>query len=261
MSTTDLLSQYGGSAARALGLPGAGVLTLTGGGGKTTLMYRLARELVGEGKRVVCTTSTKIFEPEAGQVPYLVVENDTTDMIRACREGTGRFGWMVIARARVGNGKLDGFASGVIGELFASGEVDWIIVEGDGARMLPLKAPVGNEPVFPESTTHAVAVVGLNGVGTPLDEDHVCRCEQYSELTGLPLHSLVTVESVARVLDNDLGLLKGAPGGCLRLAWLNQADLPGNVEAGRKVMRRVRTINRIVLGAAAEIPGIFEVQN
>ena len=260
MSATDLLPPYGGSAARALGLPGAGVLTLTGGGGKTTLMYRLARELAGQGKRVVCTTSTKIFEPEPGQVSYLVLEDDCERMIDACREETARFGWVAAARARVGNGKLYGFAPEEIDGLFASGAVDWIIVEGDGARMLPLKAPVGNEPVFPASTTHALAVVGLSGVGAPLDEDHVCRCERYSEITGLHLHSAVTVESVARVLDHDQGLLKGAPGGILRLAWLNQADLPGAAERGRKIMRSARTMDRVVLGAAAEIPGIFEVK-
>ena len=34
---------------------------LVGAGGKTTLMYALARRMADAGRRVVCTTTTKIF--------------------------------------------------------------------------------------------------------------------------------------------------------------------------------------------------------
>lgn len=39
---------------------------LVGAGGKTTLMYALARRMADAGRRVVCTTTTKIFPPEDG---------------------------------------------------------------------------------------------------------------------------------------------------------------------------------------------------
>ena len=40
-----------------------GVTALTGGGGKTAAMYRLARELRREGT-VICTTTTRILPPD-----------------------------------------------------------------------------------------------------------------------------------------------------------------------------------------------------
>ena len=47
----------------ALGLQAREVISLVGAGGKTTLMFRLAKELLLSGKRVVTTTTTKILEP------------------------------------------------------------------------------------------------------------------------------------------------------------------------------------------------------
>ena len=46
---------------------------LVGAGGKTTLMYALARRMADAGRRVVCTTTTKIFPPENG-LPVVLLE-------------------------------------------------------------------------------------------------------------------------------------------------------------------------------------------
>lgn len=46
---------------------------LVGAGGKTTLMYALARRTADAGRRVVCTTTTKIFPPENG-LPVVLLE-------------------------------------------------------------------------------------------------------------------------------------------------------------------------------------------
>ena len=49
----------------ALGLERARLVSLCGAGGKTTLMFALAREWVGAGERVLITTTTKIARDEA----------------------------------------------------------------------------------------------------------------------------------------------------------------------------------------------------
>ena len=41
-----------------------GITSLVGGGGKTTLMLRLAHELAATGARVIVTTTTHIFPPD-----------------------------------------------------------------------------------------------------------------------------------------------------------------------------------------------------
>ena len=51
--------------AAALALGSAGTVAFTGGGGKTTAMFRLAREL--DAARVLVTTTTRIWLPTTDQ--------------------------------------------------------------------------------------------------------------------------------------------------------------------------------------------------
>ena len=44
------------------------VIALTGGGGKTSVMFRLADELADMGKTVIVTTTTHIFNPPGRNV-------------------------------------------------------------------------------------------------------------------------------------------------------------------------------------------------
>ena len=54
--------------ARALGIGPKEVVTLVGGGGKTTLMFRLAAELAAAGQRVVTSMTTRIYTNQPGPV-------------------------------------------------------------------------------------------------------------------------------------------------------------------------------------------------
>ena len=49
------------------------VISLVGGGGKTTLMFALAWELASSGN-CVTTTTTRILEPLPSETPFLLVE-------------------------------------------------------------------------------------------------------------------------------------------------------------------------------------------
>ena len=150
-----------------------------------------------------------------------------------------------------------------IHRLLDSGICDWILVEADGARGLPLKAPAKHEPVIPERSTHVLALAGLTAIGTALDEDHVCRSGRYAELSGLPPNALVTTESVARVCNHPHGMFKGAPANARRLLWLNQADTPDALAHGREILDRLRAGDcpprRVVVGAAMRAPCVREV--
>ena len=54
----------------ALALKGARVVSLTGSGGKTTLMFAIASEFLATGERVLLTTTTKIARQEAFDSGY-----------------------------------------------------------------------------------------------------------------------------------------------------------------------------------------------
>ena len=54
------------------------VISLVGSGGKTTLMFTIARELSSAGNKVITTTTTKIasHEPEQYGSPLMILEQD-----------------------------------------------------------------------------------------------------------------------------------------------------------------------------------------
>ena len=143
-----------------------------GAGGKTTLMYALARRMAG--RRVVCTTTTKIFPPEDG-LPVVLLEG-AADPVAAVHDALSAVPCVVAAgRPLPDVRKLDGVSPRMLAVLSAALPEALFLVEADGAARKPLKAPAAHEPVLPEPLGCCVAVVGLDSVEQPLDDGHVHR--------------------------------------------------------------------------------------
>ena len=98
-----------------------------------------------------------------------------------------------------------------------------LLVEADGSRRLPLKAPAPHEPVIPEWVNTVVVVAGLSGLGKLLDPAWVHRPEIFAHLSGLELNAPVTSDGLINVLTHPQGGLKDIPYGARRVALLNQA--------------------------------------
>lgn len=149
-----------------------GITALIGGGGKTTAMHTLARELAGQGT-VILTTSTHICASEE----FSTYVDPTVPEIR---ERLAVEGVICVAGAGTG-GKL--CAPKLTFEELEQ-LADYVIVEADGARRLPLKAHASHEPVLPENTKLTILVVGADGFGRPICE--VChRPQLYVQAAGL----------------------------------------------------------------------------
>ena len=246
-------------------LEGGGVISLVGGGGKTTLMFKLARELSMAGQSVLSTTTTKIFEPSSGHTGCVILSNSVTNILDRAGEMLGRHLHLTAAVGKLPeSGKLIGFQPDIIGELWDAGLFQWIIVEADGAAGKPLKAPAAHEPVIPTCTNRLVAMVGLNGVGQPLTERLVFRHAHFARLTGLRLGSNVNAAAIVDVLVRKEGLFKGFCPEAMRIAFLNQADVGKNFSTGQRVARilsrRKNTgLNRVVIGQTLFDPPVLEV--
>lgn len=168
---------------------GRGVTALIGGGGKTTLLYTLADELRGKSSVILCT-STHIRVPE--QYPLVTGGAD------ALCEALHKHG-VVCAGTPAEAGKL--IAPPVSFAELAS-LADYVLVEADGAKGLPLKAHVGYEPVIPPNAQRVVLVVGADGFGKPISK--VChRSERYAKLAGTAPDAVVTPELAARVISAE----------------------------------------------------------
>ncbi len=168
-----------------------GVTSIIGGGGKTSLMLKLADELKAKGNVIVCT-STRIFPVE--NMPLV-----TSDSIDEIRRNLQENGVISVSSGIDSNGKL---MPPDVDFKTLSDIADYVICEADGSRGLPLKAHNENEPVIPIESNQTILVIGIDGLGNPIKE--VChRPEIYSKLTGADETTLVTPEIIAEVVNKE----------------------------------------------------------
>ncbi len=245
----------------ALGLETSRVISLCGSGGKTSLMAALTRELASDGDRVLATTTTKMATDEADGPWQACPAADAADLLaRMPGVAVPLLAYRIIDRE---HSRLRGFPVDVIDELAASGRFTRIIVEADGSRRRPLKAPDAHEPVFPSATDAVVMVAGVGGLGQPLDDNTVFRPECWSALTQLRNGDPVTPESLARVVVHPDGLARGTQ--ARRVLFLNQADTPERLAAARRVLDSLplhggRVPERAVIGRLHPKPDICELR-
>ena len=150
-----------------------GITAIIGSGGKTTLLRTLADELPG---RVLLCTSTHFLGYR--DLPAVL------DPTEPARSPTGKL--------------VD---CGIPYEVLAS-LADFVLVEADGSRQLPLKAHAEHEPVIPACSRQVICVVGLSGLHRPVAEA-VHRAELFCSLADCSPEDAATPERVARLLIQE----------------------------------------------------------
>ena len=186
-----------------------GVTAVIGSGGKTTLLRALADELPGT---VLLTTSTHIL-PFPG-MPLLTAPN--AEEIRAALMRHR----VVCTGTPTDYGKL---TAPLLPFSLLEALADYVLVEADGSKRLPLKAHAPHEPVIPTNAHRVICVVGASGFGRPIAQT-VHRPERFCTLTGARESDLVTPELAARgILSERLA----------DIVLLNQIDTISAREADR----------------------------
>jgi molybdenum cofactor cytidylyltransferase len=244
------------------------IVALVGGGGKSTAMFRLAAELAAQGKRVVTTTTTRIFAVQIALAPqHLIYSPD-----RPVEDFMSRLSQALAAQAHVlvvgppdyQTGKAFGVEPAVVEAIAGLPEVDTILVEADGSRMRPFKAPAEHEPVVPDRTTLLVPVVGIDALGRPLADEHIHRAERAAALAGVQPGAAVTPEIIAAVLAHPQGGLKGLPPGARAVPLVNKVESAEEVAAARDLAGRLLAYSRIesvVVGAVGHADPAAEVHS
>lgn len=251
----------------ALGISQPEVISLVGGGGKTTLMFTLARELASGGEPVVTTTTTKILESELSLhgSPLLILEKEEERLIRLLEQSLQRHRHVIVASERLpALRKLRGINPELVDKMAKLGQISYIIVEADGAAHKSLKAPNLTEPVTPESTTLVIPVVGMDALGCQLNEDKVFRPHIVSQLTGVALGGIITPDAIATLLTHPDGITKGSPAKARIIPFLNKMDLDEGLSLGKslavKVLERKHPqIKKVILGQAQAARPVVEM--
>ena len=160
------------------------VVSLVGGGGKTTLLYAFARHCAAKGWRVLVSTTTHIRQPGAH---YAADEAALAALWAA--------GQYAVAGVPAEQGKLTVLPPEQLTRWMA--QADIVLLEADGAKRMPCKVPAAHEPVLLPESDIVLAVAGLSALGRPLRE--VCfRLEQACALLCAAPETLLTPELLAR---------------------------------------------------------------
>lgn len=245
----------------ALRLGPSEVVALVGGGGKTSAMFRLAAEIVAAGGRVITTTTTRIFEAQITLAPAHFVSGEATP--GELSEALDRIGHILITGAvDAGAGKAMGIPPALVTQLQTMLGQPIIVIEADGSRMRPFKAPAEHEPVIPPETALVVPVVGVDILGRTLSDEYVHRAARVADLAGVALGTPVTPEIVARVLSHSDGGLKNVPPAARAVALVNKVESAADLAGARRMASLLMQSGRfgaVVLGKVRRDPPVTEV--
>jgi probable selenium-dependent hydroxylase accessory protein YqeC len=226
----------------SMNLKNGGVISLVGAGGKTALMFRLARELSRQGAAVLSTTTTKIYTPNRKQSSIVMIAESARALAIEARKILKRNPHISAGRRLIPfQNKLKGFPPETIDAIWQSGVFRWIVVEADGAAGKPVKAPAEHEPVIAPSTKWIIGIVSLKALGKPLTERWAFRPQLVSNITGLDLGASITESAIAEVLTSATGMMKGFPAQAKRFAFLNQAESQERLAAGRRIAKLINS--------------------
>lgn len=228
-------------------------LALVGSGGKTTALFLLAHELPSP-VWVTATTHLAVSQARQGDQHWIVTDADAL-RVEKLYSGINVFTGPVGADQRTAG--LEGEPLEKLHRLADANAIP-LLVEADGSKQKPLKAPAVHEPPIPSWVKTVGVCVGLSGVGQPLTDATVHRAQIFSELTGLKPGEAVTIDGLAKYLCHPQGGLKNISAGARRVALLNQADTPDLQAAGRRLAELILpSYDGVLIANLAASPGIL----
>lgn len=202
------------------------VISFVGGGGKTSLIYELGKELSKLGKKVIVTTTTHMFMPPNNAVltgkkedivKLLDCENLITVGIKAIEKGISSNEMNKPSEEKLE--KISGLPVNIARDLIEL--ADFVLVEADGSKRLPLKVPAEHEPVILEGSNLVIGVCGIDAIGKEIGE--TChRPSLVADLLKVDIKHVVNESDIAKILLSDRGSKKDVK--CDYKAVINKVD-------------------------------------
>lgn len=103
---------------------------------------------------------------------------------------------------------MQGFTPEAIDALVQRPECDVILIEADGSRAMPLKAPDEHEPCIPKSSCCVIAVMGGHILGAKVSTENVHRWSQFADITGLTPDATLQLSDLVALVRHPQGRLK-----------------------------------------------------
>lgn len=214
------------------------VISFVGGGGKTTALFTLAEELKSLGKKVLITTTTNIFVPSEDTFDDLFLKGIKTNKVKN--------GTISILGDKIIEDKIKGLSLEGLYKIIGKDLFDYYLIEADGAKRKPIKAPDLHEPVISSLTTKTVGIIGLDALHKNIVEiSH--RSEVLMKMLDKSSSDDIDVQDVVDLVLHKDGIFKDSKGETILI--LNKAIDQKLIEEGlliRKDLDKHRFKNVIV---------------
>ncbi len=203
------------------------VISFAGAGGKTTALFQLARQFsagtTGKDHKPVIVTATShlgVWQVPLADHHFIAEDGEALQEIPAAG--------VTLITGGIENNRTKPVSEAILNWLREKSKRQGfpLLIEADGSRQKPLKAPADHEPPIPQFSDIVVYVTGLSALGKPLADETTHRAVTFSQLSGLSLGGEIKPQAIADVLAHPSGGLKNIPPHARRIALLNQADTP-----------------------------------
>jgi probable selenium-dependent hydroxylase accessory protein YqeC len=181
------------------------MITIIGSGGKTSTMFRIARELSAVKGRAFIGTTTRIHVPSFNDIDTKVYDAALKNLIIKAKEH--KDGGIILIGGGEERDKVIGLTPEVFDGFKGSFRTDYIIVEGDGSKGKPIKGTAPYEPIIPRKTNRVILVVGSWGLYKELGEEYFHRREIIERLTGKRDGDIMTPKDVLDILFHREGVI------------------------------------------------------
>lgn len=211
------------------------MISFVGGGGKTSHMLHLSKELKEFGN-VLITTTTKILLPDKKDYDNLVILEEENLKVSS--------GVTLLAQSINPDGKIFGVDKELLDNLYKEKIFQFILVEADGAKEKPLKAPNETEPIIPDNTDINIGIIGVDALDRRVEE--VCfREELFKDITGKDKTDLVDKDAIIDILSHKKGIFKDTPEECRRFFILSKCDDVTSREKAKNILKYLLGIDSI----------------
>ncbi|OLQ74791.1 molybdopterin-guanine dinucleotide biosynthesis protein MobA [Photobacterium proteolyticum] len=236
------------------------VIALVGGGGKTSTAFWLARQFKTQGHCVFVSTTTKMYLPENNQADnFINLESSINPLIPYqhldLSEPSITFCYKdkIISNNKSDKIKVSGVTAELIDKLKNDSPFTVFIIESDGAKCLPIKAPDRHEPCIPITSDMVIGITGAEVIHTQATPERIHRWNTFSALTQCSTGDIIDHRVLGNLIEHQHGMFKHAPDQAIKIWLINKIDLTANypnlTRLAHKVINKTTTLDAIWLAA------------
>jgi molybdenum cofactor cytidylyltransferase len=225
-------------------------ISFVGAGGKSTAMFQLAHEIInGASETVIITATTHLGKWQTTLANHHLIVTNINQLNPLPDKG------IILITGEIDNSRTKPIEQNALEWLreYTTRSNIPMLIEADGSRQRPLKAPAEHEPPLPEFSDMVIVVAGLQSLGKTLIDENIHRPEIISRLSNIKINQPVTPDALTHILTHPLGGLKNIPNHARRVVFLNQADSPELQSIGGNMSRELLDhYDSVIVGSLKE---------